>query len=40
MQQDRKAEARQVLTAVFDRFTEGFETADLQAARAMIEKMA
>jgi predicted ATPase len=39
MQQDRKADSRQVLAPVYDRFTEGFETADLSAARAMLESL-
>jgi hypothetical protein len=32
-----RPEAKRVLTPVYDRFTEGFETADLRAARAMLE---
>jgi predicted ATPase/DNA-binding winged helix-turn-helix (wHTH) protein len=35
--QGRHHEARQPLAAVYDRFTEGFTTADLQAARIMLE---
>ena len=35
--QGRPEEAKRVLTPVYDRFTEGFETADLRAARAMLE---
>jgi predicted ATPase/DNA-binding winged helix-turn-helix (wHTH) protein len=34
--QDRSAEARQILAETYGRFTEGFETADLRAAGAMI----
>jgi predicted ATPase len=37
--QDRPDEARQILAPVYDRFTEGFETADLRAARAMLESL-
>jgi predicted ATPase len=37
MRQDRREEARQALAPVYDRFTEGFETADLRSARAMLE---
>ncbi|HUC64798.1 MAG TPA: winged helix-turn-helix domain-containing protein [Stellaceae bacterium] len=37
MAQDRKEEARQILAPVYDRFTEGFDTADLRAARALLE---
>jgi predicted ATPase/DNA-binding winged helix-turn-helix (wHTH) protein len=35
--QGRRHEARAPLASVYDRFTEGFATADLQAARAMLE---
>jgi predicted ATPase len=35
--QDRHYDARQVLSPVYDRFTEGFETADLRCARAILE---
>jgi hypothetical protein len=28
---------RLILAPVYDRFTEGFETADMRAARAMLE---
>jgi predicted ATPase len=34
--QDRSAEARELLAPVYDRFTEGFETADLQAAKVLL----
>jgi predicted ATPase/DNA-binding winged helix-turn-helix (wHTH) protein len=33
----RRDEARQILGPVYDRFTEGFETTDLHAARALLE---
>ena len=33
---DRAAEARGFLVPVYDRFTEGFETADLKAAKALL----
>jgi predicted ATPase/DNA-binding winged helix-turn-helix (wHTH) protein len=36
-QQDRTAEARGFLAPVYDRFTEGFETADLKAAKALLK---
>ena len=39
MRQNRKADARRVLAPVYDRFTEGFETADLSAARAMLDSL-
>jgi predicted ATPase len=35
--QDRRAEGVALLASVYDRFTEGFETADLKAARALID---
>jgi predicted ATPase len=35
--QGRRHEARAPLASVYDRFTEGFATADLQAARIMLE---
>jgi predicted ATPase len=37
--QGRRHEARAPLASVYDRFTEGFATADLQAARAMLEEL-
>jgi predicted ATPase/DNA-binding winged helix-turn-helix (wHTH) protein len=35
----RQNEARQILEPVYDRFTEGFGTADLRAARAMLDAL-
>ena len=35
-QQGRAAEARELLAPVYERFTEGFGTADLQAAKALL----
>lgn len=35
-QQGRRIEARQLLAAVYDWFTEGFDTVDLQQARALL----
>jgi hypothetical protein len=35
--QGRHHEARAPLVSVYDRFTEGFATADMQAARTMLE---
>ena len=35
--QGRHDEVRSVLKPVYDRFSEGFETADLRAARAMLD---
>jgi tetratricopeptide (TPR) repeat protein len=37
--QDRHAEAHGVLAAVYDRFTEGFETTDLRAARRLLDEL-
>ena len=39
MSQDRRADARAILAPVYDRFTEGFETADLRAAKSMLEAL-
>jgi predicted ATPase len=36
-QQNRTAEARELLAPMCDRFAEGFETADLRAANALLE---
>jgi predicted ATPase len=38
-QQDRQADARQLLAEVYNWFTEGFDTADLQEAKALLEKL-
>jgi predicted ATPase len=35
--QGRPAEAKQLLAPIYERFTEGFATADLRAARSMLE---
>ncbi len=37
--QRRHHEARAPLASVYDRFTEGFATADMQAARTMLESL-
>lgn len=37
--QGKKTEARDLLTRVYDRFTEGFETADLKDAQALLEEL-
>jgi predicted ATPase len=37
--QDRSADAIALLSPVDDRFTEGFDTADLRYARAMLETL-
>jgi hypothetical protein len=33
------AEARRCVASVFERFTEGFETADLRVARGLLEEL-
>jgi predicted ATPase len=38
-QQDKRAEAYEVLAPIYDWFTEGFDTADLQEAKAMLEAL-
>jgi predicted ATPase len=38
--QDKPDEARQILGEVYDWFTEGFDTADLKEARALLEALA
>jgi len=35
----RHDEAKQILSAVYDRFTEGFGTADLRAAKAFLDEL-
>jgi hypothetical protein len=37
--QNRSAEAIALLAPIYDRFTEGFETADLKAAKALIDSL-
>jgi predicted ATPase/class 3 adenylate cyclase len=37
--QGKKAEARQLLAGIYGWFTEGFETADLRAAKALLEEL-
>jgi predicted ATPase len=38
-QQGKKAEARQLLAEIYNWFTEGFETKDLQEAKALLEEL-
>jgi len=38
-QQGKKAEARQMLAEVYNWFTEGFDTKDLQEAKALLEEL-
>ena len=37
--QDRGSEALQLLQAIFDQFTEGFDTADLRDANALLAEL-
>jgi predicted ATPase len=39
-QQGKRAEARELLAPVYSWFTEGFDTADLQEAKALLEELA
>ena len=39
IRQDRHDDARQILAPVYDRFTEGFGTADLKQAKALLEQL-
>ncbi len=39
-QQGRRDEARELLATVYGRFTEGFDTADLKEAKALLEELA
>jgi len=38
--QGKRTEARQLLAEIYNWFTEGFDTADLQEARALLEELA
>src|SRR5262249_12611039 len=38
-QQGKKDEARQMLAEIYSWFTEGFDTKDLQEAKALLEKL-
>ncbi len=38
-QQGKKAEARQMLEEIYDWFTEGFDTADLKEAKALLDEL-
>jgi predicted ATPase len=37
--QARSDQARELLAPVYDRFTEGFDTADLKAAKALLDDL-
>jgi predicted ATPase len=38
-QQDKKREAQQLLADIYGWFTEGFDTADLKEAKALLEEL-
>jgi len=38
-QQGKRHEARNTLSAIYNWFTEGFDTADLQEAQALLEEL-
>jgi predicted ATPase len=38
--QGKRAEAQQLLAEIYSRFTEGFDTADLQEAKALLRELA
>jgi predicted ATPase len=39
-QQNKHAEARKLLAPIYSWFTEGFDTADLQEAKTLLEELA
>jgi predicted ATPase len=39
-QQDKRAEAYELLASIYGWFTEGFDTADLQEAKILLEELA
>jgi predicted ATPase len=39
-QQGKRDEARELLAPIYGWFTEGFDTADLQEAKALLEELA
>ena len=39
-QQSKRAEARELLAPIYRWFTEGFDTADLQDAKALLDTLA
>ena len=38
-QQGKKKQARQMLSEIYNWFTEGFDTKDLQEAKALLEEL-
>jgi predicted ATPase len=39
LDQRKKKEAKQLLSGIYDWFTEGFETVDLKEAKALLDKL-
>jgi predicted ATPase len=39
LRQDRRKEARELLTPIYGWFTEGFDTADLKDAKALLDEL-
>ncbi|MBI3304005.1 MAG: hypothetical protein HYZ72_18215 [Deltaproteobacteria bacterium] len=39
-QQGKKAEAHELLSEIYNWFTEGFDTKDLQEAKALLDELA
>jgi predicted ATPase len=39
VRQQKQADAAQIIQPIYSRFTEGFETADLQAAKALLNAL-
>jgi hypothetical protein len=37
--QDRRSEARTILAKIYNWFTEGFDTADLKEAKALLDEL-
>ena len=37
--QNKQEEARSLLTQIYDRFTEGFDTVDLREAKALLDEL-
>ncbi len=40
VERGRRAEAHELLAPVYDWFTEGFDTADLKGAKALLDQLA
>ncbi len=40
LQQDKRTEARELVLPIYEAFTEGFETTDLQEAKSLLDQLA